>query len=623
MGGFYGSVQVRTEDRAKVLHAAASAATKAEIRCLVGPLLDGWVAVYPQDAGQDPSIGQAIARQVGGDVLQTVVYDDHLMAYWLWHEGDPADNYWSNPGCFNEADRRSQESLTGDPLAFGDLVAGRENALLDLLDRNHPDFAFEAARLQQFMQLLGIRNGVTSYEYLKAGERAGIEGWDEFDEVPAEAVAAEQAALRAHRQQIQQRKTQLRQQWLLLTDVVEDRLMPRACAAGGGILVAWEGYGRDEARIEFYRPPWGEAEPGEIETGGTLNSICADAAGRRVAMALGNRVVVWETNGWRPILELVESDWAVQSALSADGKLVAYASREGVFVHEIDSGKRLTALTAHGGPALAFHPSGDWLMSAGNAVWIARIDGSDPWRELYPGGQAPLPQELSKAVQKEMSRVDLDALEKKWRTSIEAAVQKMAAAGQQTPATAQLVARMHKQMEKQLEQMRANFANLKAGKLPPPRQGNETVLCAGFTANGGRFWCGTDRGLHIYDWSAVQAAPANSPMPEPILSHTPISISAAGSSPAMIYAVAEAPGRNALLFGGYAGVLCELDLASGNVRDLAAPPDGGAVVGMTLSGDGSAVGVISRPALGASAAAQDERAVWEIWSYPQLSKASP
>ena len=105
--------------------------------------------------------------------------------------------------------------------------------------------------MQKFAEFLGITNAVTSYEYLKAGERAGIVGWEEFEEVPAEAVAAEQAIARKKRQGIKARKEQLKREWVLMTDVIEDRLVPKACAVGGGMLVAWEGFGRGDAAHGF------------------------------------------------------------------------------------------------------------------------------------------------------------------------------------------------------------------------------------------------------------------------------------------------------------------------------------------------------------------------------------
>src|ERR1700733_13769397 len=113
MGGFYGAVQVRTEDRPAVVRAANAVATTAGIRCFIGPLLDGWVGIYPEGAGQDQSVGQSIAGHLGGEVLQAVVYDDDVMAYWFWYQGQLADSYWSNPGYFNEADRKAQEQMSG------------------------------------------------------------------------------------------------------------------------------------------------------------------------------------------------------------------------------------------------------------------------------------------------------------------------------------------------------------------------------------------------------------------------------------------------------------------------------------------------------------------------------
>jgi len=64
MGGFYGSVQVRTEQRHKVLQAADAAAKRFGIRLLVGPNLEGWVGVYPENAGQDQAVGEFIAKEV-------------------------------------------------------------------------------------------------------------------------------------------------------------------------------------------------------------------------------------------------------------------------------------------------------------------------------------------------------------------------------------------------------------------------------------------------------------------------------------------------------------------------------------------------------------------------------
>ncbi len=82
-------------------------------------------------------------------------------------------------------------------------------------------------------------------------------------------------------------------------------------------------------------------------------------------------------------------------------------------------------------------------------------------------------------------------------------------------------------------------------------------------------------------------------MPEPVLSHDPGPAEVTGPSHGLVYCAVEVPGRNALLFGGYTGKICHMDLGNGDIRELTSLPDGGAVIGLTLAPDLSAVGVCS------------------------------
>lgn len=639
MGGFYGSTQIHTSERDRVIEMATKVARAAGIRCLIGPELNGWVGVYGQHHGQDQSFGAALAEELGGYVIHMLVHDDDVMAYWLWRDGKQIDSYFSAPGYFDEADRVEQEGMSGNPAAFEPLAGASASALSEILERWERAITFEMDRLDRVAQVLGIRNAVTSYEYLKSGEVDDIVRAGDFVEAPADLVEADAKARAAEEQAriadekarlarnavIELTKSRLKRAYVLLCDVVEERLLPRACATADGFLVAWEGHGRAESRIELYRAPWGEAEPGEIETGGQVNAVASDAAGRHVAMALGNRAVVWATRGWKPMLELVESDWAVRVALSADGKLLAYASREAVYVSEIGSGRPVTALGGREGGELALHPSNEWIVAAGSALWIARVDSAHPWRELYVGGRAQAPGDLAAAVQRQMSQVDLDAIEKKWRDSMDAAFNRMVKSG--SAATPEMLVKMRQQMQKQLEQMRGNFARLKEGKLPPPRRGNETVATVGFSRDGRWIWCGTDKGLRVYEWSAVAAATGDQ-MPEPRWAYPASESGAAGSdtgntmppaSSGPIYAIAEDPSGNAIFFGGFAGSLYRMDLTTGETRALATLPDGGAITGICAALDGSAIGVCSRPGMGSRPSSEaDDRAVWQIWSYSAL-----
>jgi hypothetical protein len=176
MGAFYGSTQVRTADRDRVRGAAEAVATKRGIRCLLGPQIGQWVGVYPQDSGQDETVGEAIAKRVGGVVVHLMLHDDDVFAYWLWSEGRQLDSYWSRPGYFGEEKRHAEEAMAGNPASLADIFAVDAAKLTAVLDRAN-DELFDPMRLDEFAKLLGIANALMCYEYLKEGDRAGIKGW--------------------------------------------------------------------------------------------------------------------------------------------------------------------------------------------------------------------------------------------------------------------------------------------------------------------------------------------------------------------------------------------------------------------------------------------------------------
>ena len=147
MGGFYGSVHLRG-DRDLVKAAVEKVARAKAIRCLVGPAIDRWVGVYPENNGQDQSIGQKIARAVKGEAIQMIVHDDDIFAYWYWRDGKLIDSYWSRPGYFGDEGRAEQDAMKGRAEVFEHIVGARTAELAQLLDRKEGAFNFEVDRLQ-------------------------------------------------------------------------------------------------------------------------------------------------------------------------------------------------------------------------------------------------------------------------------------------------------------------------------------------------------------------------------------------------------------------------------------------------------------------------------------------
>jgi len=60
MGAFYGCAQVRSDDRDRVTTVAEDVARRLQTHMLVGPVLNGWIGVYPEGSGQDQRVGEAI-----------------------------------------------------------------------------------------------------------------------------------------------------------------------------------------------------------------------------------------------------------------------------------------------------------------------------------------------------------------------------------------------------------------------------------------------------------------------------------------------------------------------------------------------------------------------------------
>lgn len=562
MGGFYGSVQVKGVARDAVKAAAAEVARGQGIKCLVGPALGGWVGIYPENNGQDQSVAGQIARNVGGTVLHLIVHDDGIFAYWLWRDGKAADAYWSRPGYFGDTGRAEQEAMAGRPESLAHLAGGRVDELRDLLRRDGTERVFESNRMADFAALLGIANAVTAYEYLKAGETDDVSGWDQFEEVPEDVVAGEQAAERERRARVELRKAALRRAGALLVDVEREDATPQVCAAGDGFLVTWVGGGRAADETVWYRPPWDGPRPVEGAGQGRVLAGVSDAHGRRVAFAAAHLVTVWDVEGSRPLLERFYLGGARVAAMNADGGRVLIADGDySVALVDAETGDRQASFEAGGNGRFAIHPSGGWVAAAATLGRLDVFDAADGKRTkaLYVGGA-----------------MDLTAF---------------------------------------FADLRGQVAEADLPQQVPPR-GNETVMCLGLSRDGRWLWCGTDKGLRVYEWPAVLAA-AGDGMPPPAWAHDAARENEFGVRYGLVYAAAGEPDGRGVVFGGYAGKVFRMDLATGDVWEVLSPPEDAAIVGLALSRDGRALGVVTRPWLvSRQRVPGDVRATWQVWAYP-------
>lgn len=589
MGAFYGSIQVRSDERDGVLAVVEKVAAGRGVRCLVSPVLNGWVGVYPEHYGQDDTFGAELAGELSALVLHMLVHDSDVMAYWLWRDHQLVDSYVSRPGRFGAGDRLAQERMSGEPDVFRALIGSKVDKLADILRRDAPGSTLEDERLERFAKVLGIVNGSSAYEHLKQG-RTRRKGWRQFVELPHVDATTAKNEKRENRNRAKRERRQLEQAGLLLLRD-ERRMPPHGCAVERGFVVAWPDYTAGAASIDIYQAPWRAGISSGIDTQPHIGAVCSDAGGRRIAMAAGNAIRVWDINGetWKSVANIPEPDLAIGLAMTADGTRMAHSSRNEIVVTSIADGGALARLPGRLSKNLAFHPSGDWLVATGRTLGLMDVRRAPDWRDLNIRSSVSAGSLFGALLESHMARFDSNSV----RARVEAT----------TNAT----------------EFPESYAAAveEAEALRAVTEATEQVRCAGFSRDGQWLWCGTNVGLRIFRWESVTDTSLTGEMPQPNWQYECLTEPASESS-GDVLAIVEEAGSGAVVFGGGGGRLYRFDLQTGNACELAKLPGHSRVRGLAMSTDGATLGVAGIWAPGAPAEPTDYRSTWDIWSYPQL-----
>jgi len=622
MGAFYGSVQVRSEERDRVKAVAEEVARRLQVRMLIGPVLGGWIGIYPEGSGQDPNVSREIAQQINGDLLHFLVHDEDVFAYWLYRDGRLIDSFYSRPGYFGNEGRAEEEKMAGNAEAFRSLVEDRVEQILPLLVRD-PRSSFESQRLDKFAKVLGITNALTAYEYLKEDDHQGIKGWRKFEEIPADEIANAKEQKRRAKELLKSDLKRLKAEGLLLDRKLCRDEMPYACALAQGLFVAWANFRNDTNSFALYKAPRTKPEPIPIQTSKMVWTTVCDALGRRVAMAARDCVQVWDVTSttWNHVCDIAQPEGASGLAISADGKLVAHSSRAQIVVTEVASGRRIFEIPDRKIEEAAFHPSGEWLAVGRPESGLIAIHEEPHWRQLVrkpePGAEWPLVKALK------VLKIDVETLIQRSRQFND----KMSALGRQfqsrneNPSVVEARLEKHRlETEAKFEQIQADWAAIQRGEPPRPEP-VEPAWCVGFSRDGRWFWRGTPRGLFIYEWSKTFLQ-IGSELPDPTWSfELPIKEQPKGFR--IVYAVAEERDSPAVVFGGMTGRLYRLDLSNGQTRELIKLPGDCHIQHLALANDGNTLGITAQ-AFPLSPDATDyieQGTIWEVWNYPRLRDA--
>jgi hypothetical protein len=384
MGGFYGSIQVRTTDRAAVKTAIERVAGEKKICCLIGPELNGWVGIYPENSGQDDSVAAEIARQIDADVLHLIVHDDDVLAYWLWRKHELVDSYWSKPGYFGDANRAEEESRRGDAEQFRAIVGDKTKDLSKLLAREI-EFTFESERLKKLAKFLGISNAVTEYDSLVSDERDGIKGWRKFEKIPADPVVPDVVAAKPKSKPAKSIREMLRKSGLLLYshDWKEFGQLLHGFPIGAGFVLSWVNPWLKTSELKLVAPPsWiPEVLPSAPDM------VAAQTQGDFAVVGAGDvlRIMNKFSSPWQLICEVKQIDQVPFTAISPGGEFIVHLNQVKIVVRSLPSGDTICEIRRTRSSKIAFHPTQRALAVTGDMLGLIHLDDEPRLREIYPG----------------------------------------------------------------------------------------------------------------------------------------------------------------------------------------------------------------------------------------------
>jgi tetratricopeptide (TPR) repeat protein len=191
MGAFFDSILVRCEDSGTVQKALEQITKEEDLKFLMAPALNGWIAVFPSEIGRVEPISTNIAALVPCDIFHLMLHDDDVFFYWFYRNGRLIDRYNSNPDYFEAATDDELKETMGRPEFFQDLLPEAKilSKLKKLLTADR--FTFESERMSHFVKLLGFSNALTSYDYLQGGDHDEIESWKQFIHIENKPNSAE------------------------------------------------------------------------------------------------------------------------------------------------------------------------------------------------------------------------------------------------------------------------------------------------------------------------------------------------------------------------------------------------------------------------------------------------
>jgi hypothetical protein len=586
VGAFYNSLQVRSENREAVKTALEGVALECGMKFLLGPVLDGWIAAYPDDSRGDEHSAAMLARSLDTLVLSLKVHDSDIFFYNLFRQGELLNEYSSKPDYFQKVSAAEHERLQARPELFRELVHSSEQfaELIQLLDRGDsaPKFILEEERLERFAALLGIRNSLTSYEYLTHGEHDGIKGWKQFIHVPDQ--SNEKAVNKAAEAAVRLEKQRLQKKGLLCVECLPpgkkvERIHSQCESvfdpADGSLLVRWTrrfGSPDPPTWIRFQSPWTSQTEVMEMPfASSAATGVIISFSGRWIALHDGE-FKVWGRQRQQFIANIPLNGLAAE--FSRDEKLLLCREEKSFSLVSLEI-QKVVHLAESDVPAQgqALHPSNRFLVTrrGDHRMEIINLESGTLEKILLVGTKQAL-SHLLPVFEGALERANFG--------------------------------------ERTLDEWKSHFVN-----------DSQLILNFRFSPDGRMLFCATSAGLSVLSWNELLEATEITPKPmyfvRPCPAAEPFVLDDRHYAN-FVYDVVLDEAQNRLLFCGIEGVIRFLNLNDGSAGILLDPPGKTPIWGLHLSPDGNFIRCLCLPPSGER---HKESQRIQVWNYSALCHA--
>lgn len=585
MGAFYQSIQAKHENRDAVVSAVESLLAEKNGRALIGPVINGWIGIYVKRSAWAESFTSNLSARLKADVLDLVVHDSDIFFYNYYRDGQLMDEYCSCPDYFKKVPKAEHQRLKGKPEAFRELI-GSEKKLAELeallkASRGLDEFLFEENRLENFAELFGIANTLTSYEYLTNHESDGIEGRKQFIHIPD--LTPEKNAAKAAAAALDANKNQLKKEGLLCFETQAKTRFSIGRMTfdplNGGLLFNWAGYGNNaEPSLLHAKPPW-TSPPESVKVPalpGMASDLIFSRTGKWFAFADDQSwLSLWHWPDRKLIEETKLQSWPVQ--FSPDEKCLLCHTENRFEILSLETWKVIQTI-AVGNPSpefLAWHPSGTYLVVKHRQDQFGLIDlkAGKLTKVLYSG-----------------TICDWSHLAGRFAGKL-----------------------------RQVGIPEQQLAEMKQGMI----RGSDQPFKCNFSPDGRLLFCATTRGLRVLEWDKVLAAEKSTPTPlfaaSPMPLESPMKPAERRDHINFIYDVVLDEQKNCLLFCGIEGAIRFFNLNDASTGILLKPPGNDYIWRLQLSADREFIGCLFTPSV-------DDRnkkpGRIQIWNYRLLRTAA-